>query len=95
MSEIPGKEGGTLNNRETLAFKAVEEEPHEASQSLREADYAHHFDVPRVGAQGIHGEVGPELDEGEVVFRIGGVQPFEGMTLVTQIGVQLRDEVGR
>ena len=35
----------------------------EASQSLREADFAHQFDVTRVGAQGIHCEVGPELGQ--------------------------------
>src|SRR5208282_5527343 len=58
---------------------------------LRQADFAHEFGVARIGAQGIECEQGPEAEQPVVVLLVCSVQPLEGMILVTQFGIKLRD----
>jgi hypothetical protein len=45
---------------------------------LGETDFAHKFGVTRIGAQGIHCEVGPDANHLPVMFLACGVEPLEG-----------------
>jgi hypothetical protein len=51
------------------------------------ANFAHQFDVTRIGAQRIHREIGPKRNYADIVFLKCGVEPFEGVFLVAQIGI--------
>ena len=62
---------------------------------LEKPDVVHQFSVALVGAQGIEQGIDTQLAKGAVVFLIGGVEPFEGMVLVAQIPIQLRDQLHR
>ena len=62
---------------------------------LEKPDVVHQFSVALVGAQGIEQGIDTQLAKGAVVFLIGGVEPFEGMVLVAQIPIQLRDQIRR
>ena len=53
------------------------------------------FGIAGIGAQGIHREVGAEIDQAFVVLPVDGVEPLEGVVLVTQIGIELRDCIRR
>src|SRR4029077_15742513 len=66
-----------------------------ATALLREADFADHFGVARIGVQGVEQEVGAERGKGGVVFLEGGGEPLEGMVFVAEIGIVLGDLVGR
>ena len=54
---------------------------------LRQTDLAHQFGVTRIGAQGVEREVGAEAIQQVAVFLVRGVEPLEGMVLVTQLGI--------
>ena len=44
---------------------------------LGETNFAHKFGITRIGAQGIHCEVGPDANDQPVMFLACGVEPLD------------------
>src|SRR5579872_728369 len=68
---------------------------HQAFELLWKPDLPQQLRISRIVADGIKSEISGYGDQTAIVLFVRHLQPFEGMVLIVQLGVQLRNSIRR